>query len=73
MAVKAAGFVPREPTCKIPIEELLEELRSLAEELDRKPWIVDMRDHGEYSATTYYNRFELRGDAIEAAKLSELE
>jgi len=49
--------------------QLLEELRALADELDRTPTIRAVRNRSEYSAQAYLNRFDSWNDAVEAAGL----
>lgn len=48
-------------------EELIKELHRLADELGRAPTLQEFRDEGEYSATTYYDRFGSWREALEAA------
>jgi len=64
--VKDEGDTPS--TSKTPREDLLDEIRRLAEELDRTPKIKDMRgEHGKYSVSAYYNQFDGWPDAVEEA------
>lgn len=42
---------------KTPSDDLLNELRRLARELDRTPSQSDMRKHGEFGPTIYHDRF----------------
>ena len=53
----------------MPDEELLEELRRLANVLDRTPTQPDMTEYGRYSIRTYALRFGNWNGAIEAAGL----
>lgn len=55
-ALEAAGHEPNN-RCNIPDDELLEELRRLAEKLDRTPHRKDMADQGEFSPSVYSRRF----------------
>lgn len=48
-------------------QDLLDELKRLADELDRTPTFEDMNTHGKYSALTYRNRFDSWNNAIKAA------
>jgi len=50
--------------------ELLNELKRLAEEFDHPPTLRELREHGKYAATTYYNRFGSFQKALEAAGFS---
>ncbi|WP_312908485.1 homing endonuclease associated repeat-containing protein [Natronosalvus caseinilyticus] len=61
-AISEAGLDPDEvPTSgidPIPEKELLEEIRSLNSKHGKRPTATMMNEEGDYSATTYYNRFE---------------
>lgn len=48
-------------------EELLDEIRRLNRELGHPPTLQDLRDHGDHSASTYYDRFGSWRDAVQAA------
>jgi hypothetical protein len=48
-------------------EKLLSEIHRLNDELGHAPSLAEFREHGEYSATTYYSRFGSGTEAIEAA------
>lgn len=48
-------------------EDLLDEIRRLNEELGHPPSLQEFRNHGTYSATTYYNRFGSWSEAVERA------
>jgi len=63
-ALEAAGFdADRGPTD----EELLAELRRLRDELDKRPSMADMTDHGAYGCSTYQRRFGSWSAALEEA------
>ena len=69
-AVEAAGFSPNtRGRNRTPSEELLEELRRVAEDLGRPPSIPEMNERGGYSGYTYQDRFGSWKDAIETAGL----
>lgn len=55
---------------KIPREELVAELHRVADELGDPPTQNEMLTHGEYSSTTYENRFGTWTAAVEAAGLT---
>jgi len=48
-------------------EELLEDIRAVANVVDRSPSLQDYRDHGEYSVTTIYRRFDSWQNAVARA------
>lgn len=50
-------------------DDLLRELRRLADDLGRTPTTGDMQEHGEYGSVTYYRRFGGWGKALEEAGL----
>lgn len=54
---------------RIPEEDLLTELKRLAQELDRTPTVHDMSEHGAHSHNTYRTRFGSWNEALEAAGL----
>lgn len=54
-------------------DELLEELHRLREELERPPTWNDVKEHGEYAATTYTAKFGTMEDAREAAGFDDAE
>lgn len=66
-AVEAAGFEPNEHPDKIPREDLLDDIRRIGDELDKKPSRADMRRHGKHSVTTYSRRFDSWTEAKERA------
>lgn len=51
-------------------DELLTELRELADTLGHVPTLQEYRNEGSHSATTYYNRFGSWRDALDAAGLT---
>lgn len=57
-ALNTAGYEPTRRCSSIPKEELMNELKRLSTELDRSPRAKDMKEHGEFSATTYRQHFE---------------
>lgn len=66
-ALEAADFEPRTPRAPTPV--LLEDLRRVADELEKTPTIAEYDDHGTYSASTYRHRFGTWREAVEAAGL----
>lgn len=63
-ALRECGLAPREKEdVELTDEELLDELRRLADDLDRSPTMQDVREHGAYSPVTYHNRFGSFNDA----------
>ena len=48
-------------------EELLADIRAVADAVERSPSLQDYRDHGEYSVTTIYRRFGSWQDAVARA------
>ncbi|RLM67618.1 hypothetical protein DVK07_12730 [Halorubrum sp. Atlit-26R] len=63
-ALEAAGFdADRGPTDR----ELLAELRRLRDDLDKRPSMNDMTDHGAYGCTTYRRHFGSWSAALEEA------
>lgn len=49
--------------------ELINELQRLADDLGHRPRTEDMREHGEFSPSTYHRRFGSWNAALEAAEL----
>jgi hypothetical protein len=66
-AIEAAGYNPNSPQEKIAEEELIEELHRVADEINGKPTVAQMNNHGEYWVSTYKNRFGSWTDALKAA------
>ena len=57
-AVEAAGLEPNNPGRRdISEEELLDEIKRLAQELGRDPTCPEMDEYGKFSDATYVNRF----------------
>lgn len=54
---------------RISTDELVEELRRVADELGRPPTGPDIEEHAAYSSSTYYNRFGTLPSAHAAAGL----
>ena len=48
-------------------EELLEDIRAVADVVERSPSLQDYRDHGAYAATTITRRFDSWQDAVARA------
>jgi len=48
-------------------EELLADIRAVADVVERSPSLQDYRDHGEYSVTTIYRRFDSWQGAVARA------
>ncbi|WP_188884429.1 homing endonuclease associated repeat-containing protein [Halarchaeum grantii] len=55
---------------KISEEELINELKRLARNHSCPPTLQELREHGKYSATTYYNRFGSWKEALAEAGFS---
>ena len=51
--------------------ELLTALQELASDLEKTPTTQEMTDHGPYSHSLYYSRFDSWGQALERAGLTE--
>lgn len=65
-ALRAAGLaVNRERD--ISVDDLLEEIRRLADDLGRVPMAVDVREEGRYSLDPYVDRFDSWSAALVAA------
>jgi hypothetical protein len=71
--LEAAGLEPIESSNTISREALLNEIRRLYDELGQPPTVQDVREHGKYSATPYYNHFEGFNEARTAAGLASPE
>lgn len=66
-ALREAGFPPRSVGEPLPREDLIAELKRLAEKLERPPSAADMKTVGEYSTDAYRNHFGSWNNAVEAA------
>lgn len=66
-ALVAAGLDQRTQGTTISREDLLEELRRLADELERPPNTTDMEENGKYSQGVYYRRFGSWEEALKSA------
>ncbi len=66
-ALEAAGIEIQNG--RIPREELLEELRRLSDNLGHPPTVTEIEDRGEYTYSTYLDRFGGVDEAREAAGL----
>jgi hypothetical protein len=56
-ALQEAGITPDNRGNEITDQELIEEMRRLSRELNKKPTVEDMKRDGRYSSMTYYNHF----------------
>ena len=65
-ALSEAGFEITQQTLP-PKEDLLSEIRRLADKLGHKPFASDMTEHGKYGARSYFRRFGSWGNALEEA------
>jgi len=65
-ALREAGFEPNQPR-KIPTDELLNEIRQLAQRLNKTPTKKQMNDLGEHSSRTYQTRFGSWSEAVRQA------
>jgi len=61
-----AGFEPP-PAQSVTTAELLADLRRLRDEFGERPTTTTAKEHGQYSVTTYYNRFGTWSDALAEA------
>lgn len=70
-ALDAAGFEdhPVEPVNKLSRQDLINELKSVASDINRVPTTTDMQKHGAYSPGTYINRFGSWNKAIKLANI----
>jgi len=66
-AVRAAGYEPLTTADEYTEAELLEEIQRLAEAVRSPPTTRDMREHGKYTASVYFRRFESWNDAVRKA------
>jgi len=65
-ALEAAGFDPSSNS-RIPEDELLSEIRRLADELNERPTAREMDADGCYASATYQSRFGAWSTAVEKA------
>lgn len=66
-AVDQAGFEPHAAETEIPTDELLAELRRLADDHDQRPTVELMNDEGQYWVSTYRRRFGSWANALTEA------
>lgn len=66
-AVRAAGYEPLGTSIEYSDEELLNEIARLAEEFGRPPTTREMIEHGKYTASVYFRRFDSWNDAVSEA------
>ncbi|MFB6298200.1 MAG: homing endonuclease associated repeat-containing protein [Salinirussus sp.] len=69
-AVRAAGYEPLTTSDERTEKELLEEIERLADEgggPPTAPTTRDMREHGKYTASVYFRRFESWNEAVRKA------
>lgn len=69
-ALRRAGIEPNAAPERVPDEELLAEIRRVAEQVGGQPRIEDMQDLGQYSAWTIYNRYDSWDEACREAGVS---
>ena len=65
-ALTAAGFDPPPPR-DVSTEALLADVRRLRDEFGTRPTTGIVREHGEYSIPTYYDRFESWSEMLDRA------
>ncbi|WP_394295361.1 homing endonuclease associated repeat-containing protein [Haloferax sulfurifontis] len=65
-ALREAGFEPNQ-VWKVPTDDLLNEIRQLARELNRTPTKEQMDDRGEYYGRSYLKRFGSWNEAVHQA------
>ncbi len=70
-ALRAAGLGINAET-NIDKPDLIDELRRIAEELDRTPTSRDMADRGKYGTATYTHQFDSWNDAVREAGLEPI-
>lgn len=68
-ALEECGFTTETGGVEYTDDELLEELRRLAEELGRTPTAEQMGNHGKYSPTAYKQHFDTWNNAVQKAEL----
>lgn len=66
-AVRAAGYEPLGTATEYTDDELLNEIERLAEEVGKPPTTREMIEHGEYTASVYFRRFDSWNDAVSEA------
>lgn len=66
-AVRAAGYEPSRVSTEYSDDELLNEIEHLAEEFGRPPTTREMIEHGKYTASVYFRRFDSWNDAVSEA------
>jgi len=66
-AVRAAGYEPLGVSTEYSDDELLNEIEHLAEEFGRPPTTREMIEHGKYTASVYFRRFDSWNDAVSEA------
>ncbi|WP_176696629.1 homing endonuclease associated repeat-containing protein [Haloparvum sedimenti] len=71
-ALRAAGFEPNE-RWRIPREELLAELRAVANELGHPPTTTEMNEHGNFTIDPYQREFGTWRTALQSADPDYLE
>lgn len=69
-AIEEAGLDPDSITYRLNTDDLLAELRFLAEKLNKTPAKWDMKHHGKFSPAPYLLRFGTWADALEAADMN---
>jgi len=67
-AVREAGLEPNQPW-KIPTDDLLNEIRRLARELNKTPTKKQMNERGEYYGQSYQKRFGSWSEGVRQAGL----
>ncbi|WP_134671592.1 homing endonuclease associated repeat-containing protein [Halorussus marinus] len=70
-ALEAAGFEPETAATGISVEDLLADLRRVADRLDRRPTSEEYDEHGRFSDSTYFRRFDSWDDALERAGVAD--
>jgi len=67
LALEEAGFDPNPASEKITKEDVVAEIRRVADQLEKEPTYAEMNAHGGISASTCARRFESWSDARDAA------
>lgn len=70
-AVAAADLEPNRRCKRISNNELRQEIKRVATEIDDQPTTTDMNHHGKYSAGTFINRFGSWKSALNAVDLDQ--